>query len=53
MALRVDRQRPEQTMLYCLVQQHAQAFFAQIGEAIGVGTGAPTASRCSSKPIRL
>ena len=29
------RHRPEQTMLYRLVQQHAQSFFARTEETIG------------------
>jgi len=32
-----QRHRPEQTALYRLVQQHAQTFFAQAEETIGVG----------------
>ena len=30
-----ERHRPGQTMLYCLVQQHAATFFAQAENAVG------------------
>ena len=32
-----ERHRPEQTMLYRLVQQHAQSFFAQTEGDTGAG----------------
>jgi hypothetical protein len=35
--LHYDRRRPEETVLYQLVQEHAETFFAQVEAETGMG----------------